>query len=297
MILVTGASGFIGKALVQKLAEKYGKQNIVLLTSKPNEQYAYLLHNGYSFSPDFFIKSGYENIHTLIHAGAFTPKSGSEANNVADSNSNISNTETLLNASLPNLKKVIFLSTIDVYPTSSEVLSESTAINPETLYGLSKYYGERMIEAWAKDNQVDYQVLRIGHVYGPGEESYNKVIPIVIKRLLNNQSLALYGEGNEFRTFIYITDVIHAILSAIELKENIGPVNIVGDKGIMIKNLLDLLLKISNKEVKLEKIAINHIPKSMLFDNTKARLLLPEDLIPIDVGLQKEWDYMKQLLA
>ena len=153
-----------------------------------------------------------------------------------------------------------------------------------------------MIAAWTNDRNIDYQILRIGHVYGPGEESYEKVIPtVVMRRLINNENLALYGEGSESRTFIYITDVIRSIINAMELEENIGPVNIVGNEGITVKDLLHLLLKISNKNVLLEQKAIAYTPKSLLFDNTKSRLLLPEELVPLEIGLQREWNHMKQL--
>ena len=93
MILLTGASGFIGKHLLQKLIKKYGKEQVVAFTSKPLAGCNYLLHNNYKFKAGLFKLKGYENIDTVIHAGAFIPKFGKEANNFTLSNSNIINTK------------------------------------------------------------------------------------------------------------------------------------------------------------------------------------------------------------
>jgi len=116
MILLTGASGFIGKHLLPALITEFGYDNIVALTSAPVKECNYLLHDNYDFSDDHFIKTKFGNsIQTIIHAGAFTPKNGKQANDCEKCNSNIFNTGKLLSATLPNLKKIIYLSTLDVY--------------------------------------------------------------------------------------------------------------------------------------------------------------------------------------
>ncbi len=109
MILLTGATGFIGSHLLSALKKKFGADNIVVLTSKKINDCNFLLHKDYKFNQNFFLDMGLENIQTLVHAGAFTPKSGSEANNISKSNSNITNTYKLLSTELPNLKKSYFL--------------------------------------------------------------------------------------------------------------------------------------------------------------------------------------------
>ena len=63
---------------------------------------------------DYFVNSGFENIETIIHAGAFIPKSNSDANYINGSNSNIISTTKLLSSTLPKLKKFIFRSTFSL---------------------------------------------------------------------------------------------------------------------------------------------------------------------------------------
>ena len=92
MILITGVSGFIGKPLLLKLVAKYGKENVIAFTSKEIKDINCLIHGNYMFDKKIFVEKGLEEITTIIHAGAFTPKSNLEANNLELCNSNISNT-------------------------------------------------------------------------------------------------------------------------------------------------------------------------------------------------------------
>ena len=59
----------------------------------------------------------------------------------------------------------------------SKVICEETNTIPKSLYGWSKLYCEKMVEQYGELNGIDTQVLRVGHVYGTGEEGYKKIIP------------------------------------------------------------------------------------------------------------------------
>lgn len=294
MILLTGATGFIGCHLLNALVEKFGKDNVLSLTSVPNSQSQYLLHNNYQFNRSFFADNGYaDKIKIIIHAGAFTPKSVADANKWKECNSNIHNTEKLLDAELPALEKVIFMSTIDVYG-KAELLSETSPIDPISLYGWSKLYCEKLIEAWSKAANKQYQILRVGHVYGPGEEAYKKIIPITISKIIAGQSLQMWGEGNELRSFIYIDDLVKAIIASINLDNQNGPINLVSGTSISIKQLVEKLIEISKKPVTIEKVEASAQPRDMVFDNTKMNALLTQE-VSLDEGLTSEWNYMMNL--
>ena len=296
MILLTGTSGFIGSVLLDKIIAKFGGTNVLALTSKPTNKCNYLLHNDYVFDSDFFIKSGYENIDTIIHAGAFIPKSGDQANNCYKCTSNITNTFALLKVNIPNLKKIIFLSTIDVYSMHDGVLTEETPVIPVSLYGHSKVYCERMIVSWASHNKILPQILRIGHVYGPGEEQYQKAIPVMIKKILNNESIQIFGLGEEIRSFIYIADVINAIIKSIDLDFFDGPINVVSGNQINIKDLAQLLIKISESNTNVEFVeTINTKQRDLVFDNSKMKKYLLHQEIDFVFGLKREYNYMKNL--
>jgi hypothetical protein len=77
--------------------------------------------------------------------------------------------------------------TIDVYEKSDQIISENNPTNPETLYGFSKLYCEKMIENWANANNKIVQILRLGHVYGPGEGLFKKIIPVTMQKIKANE--------------------------------------------------------------------------------------------------------------
>lgn len=295
MILITGVSGFIGKHLLSAFTNEFGKEHILAVTSSPISSNYYLLHKNYHFEDDYFINEGFgKNIDTIIHAGAFIPKSIKQANDWEKCNGNIFTTDKLLHAHLPNLKKIIYLSTIDVYG-KSELISESSLTNPSSFYGESKLYVEKLITVWANANDKVYQILRLGHVYGPGEEEYQKVIPVSMKKLLQNEPLQIWGTGNEIRSFIYIKDIIKSILQAVKLDVCIGPVNLVSTQKISISELVNKLISLSGLKASIQIIPSGVPGRDLVFNNNKMKkhLLSAETLL--DDGLLEEWEYMKKL--
>ena len=294
MILVTGSTGFIGGHLLDFLIEKYGKRNIVALTSKPISKCKFLLHNDYSFDDDYFVNSGFENIDTILHAGAFTPKSNTDANLIEGSNSNITSTAKLLNANLPQLKLFIFFSTLDVYGYDNPI-TEKTRLFPSTLYGHSKVYCEQMVSAWAIQKNICHQILRLGHVYGEGEEKYKKIIPTIMQRLLSKTPLQIYGDGSEIRSFIYIIDVVNAVINALKLENHAGIINLVGEEQISINELIKEIISISGLHPKIDIIESKTPTRDLVFDNSKMKEFLYVPKVRLKEGLIKEWNYMKNL--
>jgi nucleoside-diphosphate-sugar epimerase len=294
MILLTGVSGFIGKHLLETLLEKYGDKNVLCLTSKPINSCKYLIHNNYQFSPDLFTSNGYNEIETIIHAGAFTPKNSNQADNIELSNSNILNTVKLINAEFPKLQNVIFLSTLDVYD-ASELITESTIEKPKTLYGHSKLYCEKLIQSWGIQNKKNVQILRVGHVYGPGEEAYVKIIPVAIKNILAKKNIEIWGTGEELRSFIYIKDVVKAIVNAIVLKAEVGVINIVGGHSISINEIVNKIIELSSSKTEVIKINSDKPGRNLVFDTTKMNKYLLQDETPMEIGLLEEFNYFKNL--
>jgi len=297
MILVTGASGFIGSRLIQGLVNEYGKDQILALSSRESKECRSLLHQDYGFDKNYFVSAGYGSIRTIIHAGAYTPKRADQANDWVNCNRNIITTEALLSAYFPHLERVIYLSTLDVY-ANADVITEDTPTLPVSLYGYSKLYGEKMIAAWAAQNKKNGQVLRIGHVYGPGEEAYHKIIPLTMKKLIQGERLQMWGTGEEVRSFIYIDDVISAIQKAIHLTGNPGPINIVGANKITIAELIQKLIRLKGTDkVEIEKMGTNAPGRNLIFDNQRMKTWLLPGETDLDEGLAKEWEHMMKVYA
>ena len=285
---MTGTSGFIGSRLLQTARAMYG-DNVTAFSSHPSEGNHIVYANRTDFSLAPAELALVEDANVLIHAGAFIPKCGTEANQIKSCNSNIAFTEELLALPWLNLKKIIFLSTLDVYNNFDCPISEATLTVPTALYGMSKLYCERMMSLHAAERGIAIQVLRIGHVYGPGEEQYVKVIPKAIERIIAGGDVELWGEGEELRSFIYISDVVTAILKAVELQEEPGVINVVGGNVISIRDLLEKLIAIGGRQTKIVQQEFSGTRRDLVFDNTKLkRYLLPEES-DFTTGLKMEF--------
>ena len=234
-------------------------------------------------------------VDVLLHLGAFTPKEGHQANAIKECNSNIIFTENLLALPFKNLKKVIYVSTLDVYE-SADLITEATPTLPTSLYGWSKLYCEQLTSIFATDHFITCQILRIGHVYGPGEEGYSKFLPKTIKNILISDTVELWGDGSEIHSFIYIDDVIEATLQSINLVDNVGPINVVGGVPITISNLLERLILISGKSIKIYKKEFNGLKRNYIFDNSKLKKYLLSKETDLNQGLKNEYKYMEKLI-
>lgn len=291
-ILITGATGFIGNHVLQKL--KQTTHEITVLSSQSVDGFQVINAQEYHFAPNYLLENGCQEIDTILHIGAYTPKKKPEANDATRCTSNITNTETLLLSALPSLRRFIFLSTLDVYGMSEGVLTESSPCSPLTLYGQSKYYCEKMIQAYFSNTSVIHPILRIGHVYGEGEEVYQKVMPTMIRQVISGENITIYGSGQARRTFIYVKDVADAILASLELADS-SVINVVGSESISINQLAEQIrTSCSSNSV------IQHLPSvipeyDLLFDNTLLREKLLPNLTPFSEGLASEITYMKGL--
>ena len=294
VLLITGATGFIGSHVIEYLLKtpEFSDYQLVTLGSRAaHGDVLFVNSNNYTFSKQDFIDTGIDQIDTLIHIGAFTPKSGSEANLVAQSLSNIDNTSYLLN-NLPSLpKKCLFMSTLDVYANTSAPINEGSTTKPGTLYGSSKLFCEDLVVQWALQNNVIPQILRIGHIYGPGEDQYRKLIPVVLEAVIRGESPKLTTSGEEMRAFLYIEDACRLLIQAVMLNEYVGPINLVSARAVSVNKIVQTIINISGKQVGIEQSKNAPKGRDTIFDPEKMHNLLGMESVSLHDGLLAEYQY------
>jgi UDP-glucose 4-epimerase len=275
-ILLTGYKGFVGSALSEKLKNKY---NIIYISR--NEIY-----------------NGDQNIDFLVHLGAFMPKSIDELN-MTDKilENNIIATNTLLQSLTYKPKKIIFSSTIDVYDYKyNDIINETSKLDPQSLYGSSKLFCEKLILEYCKSNNCKYAILRYGNIYGPKDTSYSKFIPKTILSAIDDRAISLYGDGKCLRDYIFIDDVVEYTIRAIESEQNIDPINIVSGESNSIKYLTELILNITNSNSNIEYINSEVIMSSRQFDNSKMFSIFGNyNFTKINDGINKQFKYFLNL--
>lgn len=293
-ILVTGTSGFIGSRLLRAVCGEYGSANVLALSTTPKSLCETILYDPHDFSVSSEGVEKIETIETMLHAGAYVPKSSRDSNFLPGCNGNISFTAQLLDRPLSNLQRIVYLSTIDVY-APADIISESTPTLPAGLYGWSKLYCENMISCYAGQRGITSQILRIGHVFGPGEEAYQKFLPVSIRRIIRGEDVELWGEGNELRSLIYIDDVIQAILAALRRPESSSPVNIVSGRALSIRSILDQLIAISGTKVGIVHREYAAKARNCVFDNLRMRTDLLAEETDFNEALRTEYLHFKSM--
>ena len=291
-ILITGSTGFVGSALLKRIENEKGEYEISLLSSRNNDRYNTYLYtrNGTNYELNL-----HDDFDVLVHIGAWIPKSVKDFQNIDKGFGNIQFTKTLIE-SLPSLKRVVFISTIDVYAPTSHKITEKTLVSPISIYGYSKLYCEEMVKAWAEQHDVQCCILRLGHIYGAGEVAYKKLIPVLIQQALKGETVNVFSSGDELRSFLNIEDCTNVIWQA-ALGQMQGLFNVASGYALSVK---DIAYKIKHLTDSDSKIVIQNQPietRDMVFDNTHLKETFMIDEKPLEQGLKEEIEYFKQLKA
>jgi len=162
-------------------------------------------------------------------------------------------------------KKIIFFSTASVYGEDvvyHKKISEETPVQPRTYYGIAKYTAERMLEKICEDIQTEYVILRPPLIYGLDDLSRGYGPAGFMYKSVNNEEIIIWGDGSEFREFVYVDDVGRVVNRLINNGYK-GILNLVGGKSYTYKDILDSLSKITGKRIKVvsrqrTKAKVNH---------------------------------------
>ena len=141
----------------------------------------------------------------------------------------------------------MFASTVDVYGIPSCIITEESDASPDTLYGWSKLFCEKIIEQLCIQRGLSCAILSLGHIDGEGEEIYRKVMPAMIESAIAGRSLTIIGDADAKRSFIHVGDVARAIGNAVR-GESDYLVNIVGEEPVTVGELASMVNKNAGNE-------------------------------------------------
>ncbi len=262
-ILVTGGAGFIGSHTADRLIEK--GYDIAVVDDLSSGYIKNINPKAVFYKTDITdIKQlkkifGKEMPSEVIHAAAQIKVLDSISNPIYDAKVNILGGLNVLECCKKfKTKKIVYLSTGGALYGNPEYVpvDEDHPINPISPYGVSKYTLERYLYYYFKNFCIDYISLRFSNVYGPRDEANsNHVIPLFVHNLLNKKSPYITGDGSQGRDFIYVRDVVNAIIRSLKKKTKDNVLNIGTEKIISINSLYDeirgmMKLRIKPKYVK-----------------------------------------------
>lgn len=238
-ILVTGGAGFIGSNLVDSLVNEHKVTVLDNLTSGKNVNPKSVLMVG-DVRNWRRTGSAMKEIDVVFHLAASVGNKRSIDNPVQDAEVNALGTLNVLEeARKQGVKKVIISSSAGIFGELKTMpIREDHPCEPDSPYGCSKLYEEKIALAYGKLYELEVVCLRYFNVYGPNQryDGYGNVIPIFVQRKLNGEPLVIYGDGEQTRDFVHVSDVVQANIKAMA-KGVTGVFNIASGKSVTINQL------------------------------------------------------------
>jgi len=295
-ILVTGGAGFIGSHIVDKYIKDGHEVSIIDNTSSGCKENINPQAKFYDVDITDFEKINeillHEEPEVINHHAALISVSESMTNPEKYDLVNVKALTNMINISKKiGVKKIIYPSSASVYGDTDKLpITEDSEKKPMSPYAKNKVKAEEILI----ESGLKYCILRYSNVYGPRQNSEGEagVIAIFCDKILKNEDIVIFGDGEQTRDFIYVEDVAEANVLALE-KDCI--INISVNEGISINELFRLLKEISG----FEKDAIYANPREgdilkSYLDNSKAKeKLCWEPKIGFKEGLRKTFEWFE----
>jgi len=312
-VLVTGAGGFIGSHLTERLVDS-GAQVTAFLhyNSRADEAMIKLLSPekkkkiriiyGELRQPET-VKKAMEDVDIVFNLAALVsiPYSYLHPQEVFETNT-LGTLNVLTAAKEEKVEKVVQTSTSEVYGTAQYVpIDEKHPKQPQSPYSASKIAADAIALSFHYSFNLPVAIIRPFNTYGP-RQSDRAVIPAIISQALVKKKV-LVGSATPTRDFNFVSDAVEGFIKVAQSENSIGEeINIGSGCEISIGELAEKIVSFLGKEVKLIKDEKRVRPEKseverLLADNSKARKLLGwSPRVSLDVGLKMTIEWIKEHL-
>jgi dTDP-glucose 4,6-dehydratase len=185
------------------------------------------------------------------------------------------------------------------HPQKETYWGHVNPVGPRSVYDEAKRFTEAATVAYYRYHNVDVRIARIFNTYGPRMQIRDgRVVPNFMRQALTGQDLTVYGNGNQTRSFCYVSDEIEGFLRLAKSDEHM-PVNIGNPNEFTILECAQVVLKITGSKSRIRHEPLpQDDPRQRRPDITKARKLLGwEPKIDLETGLRLSLDYFKNAVA
>ena len=308
-ILITGAAGFLGSHLSQKMLgmghsviglddlSTGSERNLKVLKQNPNFQFVeHDVRLPYRSNVDFI----------LNFACPASPKHY-QSDPVRTIETNFLGIINMLHLARDTGAKLLQASTSEVYgdpalsPQKEDYWGNVNPIGIRSCYDEGKRAAETLCFDYLRQYEVDARVIRIFNTYGPNMElGDGRVVSNFIVQALRNEPITIYGGGSQTRSFCYVSDLIDGISKVILLTKNPGsPVNLGNPTDFTMLELAQVVLEVTKSDSKIEFYPLpQDDPRQRKPDISLAKSLLSwKPTVDLKAGVSLTTDYFKELLS
>lgn len=258
-ILITGGAGFIGSAFVRNIKKWQPQAKVKILDSLTYAGDRSRIENAITSQEIEFIQASItdenavaktlKNTDVVYHFAAETHVDRSLLNASAFFETNCHGTDTLIKCAIQaKVQKFVHVSTDEVYGACAQgKFNEAAPLQPTNPYSISKAASEWLVLNAYRQSGLPVIITRGSNTYGPYQYP-EKIVPLFVSNLLNNQKIPLYGDGMQERDWIHADDHAQAIYF-VSQKGKIGEIyNIPGNHALTNKALTQFLLRALKKD-------------------------------------------------
>lgn len=317
-VLVTGASGFIGSHLCKRLRASGDCHVIGLDISLPAYSRPMDLCDEFYLTDLRIAASAASHINKVDEVYALAADMGGmgyiSSNHVNILRNNLLiNLNTIEAASKANVHRYFYASSACVYPdylqaeTDNEGLREEDAYPaaPQDAYGWEKLTSEKLAEYYRDERHLPVRIARFHNVYGPlgcfdgGREKAPAALcrKIATAKLLGNDSIDVWGDGKQTRSFLYVDDCIEGILRLVE-SSYASPLNLGSSRAVDIDSLALMIMRIAGVELELHHVDGPQGVRGRNSDNSRTRLILGwMKTTSLEEGLMRTYEWIEERVA
>ncbi|MCK4859157.1 MAG: NAD-dependent epimerase/dehydratase family protein [Candidatus Omnitrophica bacterium] len=282
---ITGASAFVGEHLVKELVKAH---QVIGFSRHKGELLKKIKSPNFRFKQgditDFVcLKDALGDVDLIYHLAAVSSERLCKQDILGSFKINVEGTVNVLELGRQREAKIIYASSGAVYPVSSLPKEEKEADFVDKFYSVSKSTAEKYCRLYNKNFSLPFAILRFSRIYGEGM-TRNPIYDI-LKAIEKGNKVKFYESLNSCYDFVYVKDVVNALLLAQNKEWENQIVNISSGRGIVLQNLIQKIEQIIGKKIGVE--VVQDVQSVDILDNTKAKNLgwLPKYLL--EEGLQE----------
>jgi len=292
--IVTGGAGFIGSHLVDSLVAR-GDEVVVVddLSSGKRENV-----NDAARLDERDIRGGLEleGAEVVFHLAAQADVQTSMRRPDFDAEVNVLGTVRVLEAAREAGAQVVFTSTGGaIYGECDGPASEDAPRDPLSPYGIAKLCGEEYLRGWNRIHGAGHVVLRLANVYGPRQEASLEggVVAIFLERMQRGEGTAIYGDGLQTRDFVYVGDVVGALLAAADNDGGVFNVGTGVETTVLDLNRACAEVAGAEAEPRFEDARLGDVRRSVLDVSLAERELGWRPEVGLEDGLRLTWESIR----